>query len=195
MEVNSGKKANWTGKNFENFVYDNLIRMGFQFIDNKEFERAMGINLFSQNNYIRFPDSSISQWFTTQFYLSDTIYGTKWKVDFLLHNVKRKKTCLTTQFAKLHTTTPRDTAARAHADGKGTHFICLPGSSAYGHCREHHTRYFCCEHHARRDASQDDPEHHRLHKLYTLEVLLDLVYKRLLRVANRGNPWFIQVSC
>ena len=91
MEVNSGKKANWTGKNFENFVYDNLIRMGFQFIDNKEFERAMGFHLFSQSNFIQFPDSSVSQWFTTQFNLTDTIYGTKWKVDFLLHNVKRRK--------------------------------------------------------------------------------------------------------
>ena len=76
MNVNSGKKANWTGKNFENFVYDNLIRMGFQFIDNKEFERAMGFNLFSQNNFIGFPDPSVSKWFTTQFYLTENLF---WK--------------------------------------------------------------------------------------------------------------------
>jgi len=83
MNVNSGKKANWTGKNFENFVYDNLIRMGFKFIDNKDLK-------YSDKRLL--PDPTLFQepstrWFTTQFYLADTIYGTKWKVDFLLLDV------------------------------------------------------------------------------------------------------------
>jgi len=88
MNVNSGKKANWTGKNFENFVYDNLIRMGFKYVSSKDIKKA-GNNFVLKNSL--FENQLVGKWFTTQFNLTDTIYGTKWKVDFLLHDSVSQK--------------------------------------------------------------------------------------------------------
>ena len=88
MNVNSGKKANWTGKNFENFVYDNLIRMGFKHVSSKDIKKA-GNNFVLKNSL--FENQLVGKWFTTQFNLTDTIYGTKWKVDFLLHDSVSQK--------------------------------------------------------------------------------------------------------
>jgi hypothetical protein len=72
MSKTSGSKANWNGKMFENFVYDNLVRNGFVYTDIKQLP-------------LKNTEGS-SKSFTSQFNLNKTIYGTKWMVDFLLYD-------------------------------------------------------------------------------------------------------------
>ena len=72
MTITSGSRANWNGKMFENFVYDNLVRNGFTYTDIKQLP-------------LKNKEGS-SKSFTSQFNLNKTIYGTKWMVDFLLYD-------------------------------------------------------------------------------------------------------------
>jgi hypothetical protein len=74
MSKTSGAKANWNGKMFEDFVHDNLVRNDFIYTDLKKLP-------------LRNTKGS-SKSFTSQFNLNQTIYGTKWMVDFLLYDAE-----------------------------------------------------------------------------------------------------------
>ena len=66
-----GTTANETGKILENFINDTLLRRGYEFVNKNKFEIARSLN---------------QKIYTTQMILCDTIYNTKWNVDFVLHN-------------------------------------------------------------------------------------------------------------
>jgi len=83
MTESSGAKANWNGKMFEDFVHDHLVRNGWTFIQK-------GIVIKEPND--SFATKNIDKWFTTQCKLTNTIYENPWKVDFLLHDGRTKKT-------------------------------------------------------------------------------------------------------
>jgi hypothetical protein len=68
-----GKTANETGKILENFINDTLLRRGYEFVNKNKFEIARSLN---------------QKIYTTQMVLCETVYNTKWNVDFVLHNPK-----------------------------------------------------------------------------------------------------------
>ena len=74
MIKQGGKTANETGNVLENFVEQTLIRKGYEFIEKNKFRVAMSL------------DQKI---YTKQFHLANTIYGSKWNIDFILHNPKQ----------------------------------------------------------------------------------------------------------
>ena len=86
MTDSSGAKANWNGKMFEDFVHDHLVRNGWKFIKSKDLlkegKSITRVDLF---------DDHWEKWFTTQYKLTETIYKNPWKVDFLLHDERTKK--------------------------------------------------------------------------------------------------------
>ena len=83
MTDSSGAKANWNGKMFEDFVHDHLVRNGWKFM-----EKVIVIK--TPKNYRT--QTGDQKWFTTQCKLTNTIYENPWKVDFLLHDERTKKT-------------------------------------------------------------------------------------------------------
>ena len=89
MTDSSGAKANWNGKMFEDFVHDHLIRNGWTFIESRYLHKeAKSITHFKPDLL----DEDLEKWFTTQYKLTETIYKNPWKVDFLLHDERTKKT-------------------------------------------------------------------------------------------------------
>ena len=84
MTESSGSKANWNGKMFEDFVHDHLVRNGWTFI-----QKGIAIREPNESFAIQTGDQ---KWFTTQYKLTNTIYENPWKVDFLLHDERTKKT-------------------------------------------------------------------------------------------------------
>jgi hypothetical protein len=69
-----GSIANATGSILENFVENTLKTRGYEFVDKKKFKIALSLN---------------QKIYTTQFHLAETIYGSKWNIDFVLHNPKQ----------------------------------------------------------------------------------------------------------
>jgi hypothetical protein len=72
IKKQGGSTANDTGKVLENFVDNTLLRKGYEFIERNKFIVAM--NGLNQKLYTR------------QLIIAETIYGTKWNVDFTLYN-------------------------------------------------------------------------------------------------------------
>jgi len=95
MTDSSGAKANWNGKMFEDFVHDHLVRNGWTFIENRylsNLDITKGKKSIAHSKYELFDDDRVGErWFTTQCKLTDTIYNNSWKVDFLLHDERMKK--------------------------------------------------------------------------------------------------------
>tara|TARA_A100001015_G_C15032624_1_gene734186 strand:+ start:2132 stop:2638 length:507 start_codon:yes stop_codon:yes gene_type:complete len=82
MVTSSGSTANWNGKTFEAFVHDYLLRNGYSYIPRKNIETNDDTNqVLPTKKYL-----SEDKWFTSQFFLANTIYGTKWLVDFLIYD-------------------------------------------------------------------------------------------------------------
>lgn len=70
-----GSIANETGNILENFVAQTLDRKGYEFIEKNKFNVAMTLN---------------QKIYTRQLVLAQTIYNTKWNVDFVIHNPEKQ---------------------------------------------------------------------------------------------------------
>ena len=79
MKKQGGTIANETGNILENFVESTLIRKGYEFIDKKKFRVAMSLN---------------QKIYTKQLHLTQTIYDTKWNIDFVVHNPNKEPVSL-----------------------------------------------------------------------------------------------------
>lgn len=67
-------QANKTGNELEIFIQDRLKREGYCFVPNKK---------FSADKILKQPI------YTRQFEVGESIYGTKWKCDFILYYPER----------------------------------------------------------------------------------------------------------
>lgn len=72
-------QANKTGNELKIFIQDRLKREGYCFVLNKRFSAA---RILKQPIYTR------------QFEVGKSIYGTKWKCDFILYHPERHPNCL-----------------------------------------------------------------------------------------------------
>lgn len=70
-----GTIANETGNILENFVAQTLDRKGYEFIEKKKFNVALSLN---------------QKIYTRQLHLTQTIYDTKWNIDFVVHNPEKQ---------------------------------------------------------------------------------------------------------
>lgn len=70
-----GSIANETGNILENFVAQTLDRKGYEFIEKNKFKVAMALN---------------QKIYTRQLHLTQTIYDTKWNIDFVVHNPEKQ---------------------------------------------------------------------------------------------------------